>query len=299
MPETESVVTHIAGRELKVTNLAKVLYPLVGFTKGQVIDYYARIAPYMLPHVTGRGITFKRWPDGVTSEPFFNKRCPKSKPSWIPTAKGPGGPRGIDYCQLDEVAALVWAANLAALELHAPMARSVDEHTPTMVVFDLDPGKPASIIECAQVAMAITDVVGQLGLQVFGKTSGSKGMQLYLPVNTPCTHAEASEFAFAIAKVLEQQLPGLVTSNMARAERSGKVFIDWSQNSRSKTTIAAYSLRGKDRPTVSTPLTADETSDCADGEPLSFDSADVLERVEELGDLFAPTATLQQELPGF
>lgn len=290
--------TEIAGRSLKVTNLTKVLYPLVGFTKAQVIEYYAKIAPTMLPHIADRGVTFKRWPDGVTGESFFNKRCPSHRPDWVGTCLGPGDREGgIHYCQLDEVAALAWAANLAALEIHAPMARCDDLDSPTILVFDLDPGEPATIIECCQVALSIREVLDTIGLHSVAKTSGSKGMQLYVPLNTPHTHGHAADFALAVAQLLEKQHPGLVTATMAKKERPHKVFIDWSQNSHHKTTIAPYSLRGKDRPTVSTPIDWDEVSDGADGEPLSFEAHEVLARVEEFGDLFSDSVDLEQELP--
>ncbi len=299
MPEPEAVRTEIAGRLLTVTNLSKVLYPLVGFTKAQVIDYYARVAPTMLPHVADRGVTFKRWPDGVTAEPFFNKRCPDHRPDWVETCLGPGDRRGgIHYCRLSEVASIVWAANLAALEIHGPMARCADPDSPSMVVFDLDPGDPATIVECAQVASRIREVLETVGLDSYAKTSGSKGMQLYVPLNVPHTHDHASDFASAVAQLLEKQDPTAVTANMAKKHRSGKVFIDWSQNSRHKTTIAPYSLRGNERPTVSTPISWDEVSDGADGEPLYFEAGDVVRRVEVLGDLFAPTVAQEQELPG-
>lgn len=298
MPEPEAILTEVDGHSLKITNLGKVLYPLVNFTKAQVIDYYARIAPTLLPHVRDRGVTFKRWPDGVTGESFFNKRCPDHRPGWVDTCLGPGDRvGGIHYCSLNSVAAIVWAANLAALEIHAPMARCGDVDAPTLLVFDLDPGEPAGIVECGQVALQIHDLLESVGLAVWAKTSGSKGMQLYVPLNTPHTHGHASDFALAVAQVLEKQSPTTVTSNMSKKERPGKVFIDWSQNSYHKTTIAAYSLRGRDRPSVSTPISWDEVADCAGGEPLYFEASDVLERVEELGDLFAGTATLEQELP--
>lgn len=299
MPADSSAVrSEIAGRALKVTNLTKVLYPLVGFTKAQVIEYYAKIAPTMLPHIKDRGVTFKRWPDGVTGESFFNKRCPTHRPDWVATCLGPGDRGGgIDYCQLSEVASLAWAANLAALEIHGPMARCDDLDVPTMLVFDLDPGQPATIVECCQVALAIHDVLETIGLSAVAKTSGSKGMQLYVPLNTPHTHAHASDFALAVAQLLEKQMPTAVTATMAKKERPNKVFIDWSQNSRHKTTIAPYSLRGKDRPTVSTPISWDEVGDGADGEPLSFEAFEVLDRVEQFGDLFEDAVALEQELP--
>ncbi len=298
MPASKPLITEVAGRTLKVTNLDKVLYPMVGFTKAKVIEYYVTVAPVMLPHIAGRGITFKRWPDGVATEPFFNKRAPSHRPEWVDTCRGPGDKgKGIDYPMLNEVAALAWAANLAALEIHSPMARCEDIESPTILVFDLDPGAPATIVECCQVALLIQSVLDSVGLEAFGKTSGSKGLQLYVPLNTPHTHQHASDFALAVAQLLEKQQPKLVTSNMARAVRPGKIFIDWSQNTRHKTTIAPYSLRGKDRPSVSTPLSWDEVSDCAGGEWIGFEAAEALERVADLGDLFAPVATLKQELP--
>jgi bifunctional non-homologous end joining protein LigD len=292
--------THVevGERSLTLSNLDKVLYPAVGFTKAQVIDYYVRVAPVMLTHVAGRGVTLRRWPNGVDGQSFFEKRCPKHRPDWVDTAPGPGDRGGpIGYCCLDEVAALAWSANLAALEIHAPMARASDIESPTMVVFDLDPGEPATIVECGRIALDIREVLGHLGLEAFAKTSGSKGMQLYVPLNTPHTHEHASSFALAVAQLLEKQQPDNVVSNMSKAVRPGKVFVDWSQNSRHKTTIAPYSLRAKPTPTVSTPVTWDEVSDCADGEALSFETDAVLARVAELGDLFAPTATLEQHLP--
>lgn len=288
----------VGGRTVALSNLDKVLYPAIGFTKAQVIDYYVRIAPVMLRHIGDRGITLRRWPDGVDGESFFEKRCPKHRPEWVDTAPGPGDRGGvINYCRLDEVAALAWSANLAALEIHSPMARADDIESPTMVVFDLDPGAPATITECAQVALDIRDVLDHLGLVAFSKTSGSKGMQLYVPLNSPCTHELASQFALAMAQLLEKQQPDKVVSNMTKALRPGKVFVDWSQNSRHKTTIAPYSLRAKERPTVSTPVTWDEVEAAADGAPLSFEPHEVLDRVERLGDLFADTLTLVQHLP--
>jgi bifunctional non-homologous end joining protein LigD len=295
---SKRTTVEVGSRRLSVSNLDKVLYPEAGFTKAQVIDYYVRVAPVMLTHVAGRGVTLRRWPDGVGGESFFEKRCPKHRPEWVDTAPGPGDRGGpIGYCCLDEVAALAWSANLAALEIHAPMARAVDIETPTMVVFDLDPGEPATIVECCRVALDIREVLEHLDLIAFPKTSGSKGLQMYVPVNSPLEHEHASSFALAVAQLLEKQQPENVVSNMTKALRPGKVFVDWSQNSRHKTTIAPYSLRARARPTASTPVTWDEVSDGADGDPLSFESHEVLERVEQLGDLFADTATLEQELP--
>ena len=298
MASAERVPVEVDGRRLSVSNLDKVLYPLIGFTKAQVIDYYVRVAPAMLPHIEDRGITLRRWPDGVTGESFFEKRCPSHRPGWVGTCVGPGDRRGgIDYCRLDSVAAVAWTANLAALEIHAPMARCGEIGSPSMLVFDLDPGDPATIIECCRVALEIQAVLETVGLVSCAKTSGNKGLQLYVPLNSPHTHDHASDFALAVARMLEQKLPESVLSNMNRKRRVGKVFVDWSQNSRHKTTIAPYSLRGRDRPAVSTPLGWDEVADGADGEPLIFEAAEVLDRIAEFGDLFADTLTVKQQLP--
>jgi bifunctional non-homologous end joining protein LigD len=294
----ERIAVEVDGQELSLSNLDKVLYPAVGFTKGQVIDYYARIAPTMLPHLEARGVTLRRYPNGVDETSFFEKRCASHRPDFVGTAVGPGDRGGqIRYCVLDNVPALVWAANMAALEIHVPMARVPEIESPTMVVFDLDPGEPATIVECARVALDIREVLASLDLELFPKTSGSKGMQLYVPLNTPHSHEHASSFALAVAQLLEKQQPKQVTSVMAKAKRPGKIFVDWSQNSFHKTTIGVYSLRARRDPTVSTPVSWDEVADCAEGETLSFEAGDVLERVEEIGDLFAPTLTIEQQLP--
>ncbi len=291
------VVATIGDRTLSLSNLDKVLYPS-GFTKGEVIDYYVRIAPVMLAHLGDRGITMRRYPNGVDDKSFFEKRCPSHRPEWVQTAPGPGDRGGeIGYCRLADVASLAWAANLAALELHAPMARADDIDVPTMVVYDLDPGAPAAMAECAEIGLLVRDVLAGIGLASYAKTSGSKGLQLYLPLNAPHTHEQASSFALALALALEKARPDLVVTTQAKAARSGKVLIDWSQNSRHKTTICVYSLRARPTPTVSTPVTWDEVAAAADGAPLSFDAADVLTRIEQLGDLFASTVTEVQHLP--
>ena len=298
MAEAERVAVTVDGRRLSVSNLDKVMYPLVGFTKAQVIDYYVRVAPTMVRHIGDRGVTLRRWPDGVTAKSFFEKRCPGHRPDWVGTCRGPGDRGGpIEYCRLDSVAALAWSANLAALEIHAPMARCGDIDSPTMLVFDLDPGKPATVVECCRVALRIREVLESVGLAAWAKTSGSKGLQLYVPLNSPHTHDHAASFARAVAQLLEGRLPGQVVSVMKRSLRGGKVFIDWGQNVRFKTTVAPYSLRARDRPTVSTPITWDEVSDGADGEPLVFTAPEVLARLEHLGDLFEPTLTVEQALP--
>lgn len=292
-------LVEIDGRVLTLSNLDKVLYPAVGFTKAQVVDYYARIAPIALVHLGDRSVTLRRYPDGVDGVSFFEKRCPKHRPEWVRTADGPGDRGGpIGYCVLDSTAALVWAANLAALELHAPMARAGDVEHPAMLVFDLDPGEPADIATCCRVALEIREVLAAVGLRGWPKTSGSKGLQLYVPLNCPHSHDQTRDFAHAVAQLLERREPDLITSVMSRAQRPGKVFIDWSQNSRHKTTIGVYSLRARAEPTVSTPVTWEEVAACAGGDlPLRFRSDEVLERVDRLGDLFAETATLVQQLP--
>ncbi|MDD9369957.1 MAG: non-homologous end-joining DNA ligase [Acidimicrobiales bacterium] len=295
------MATHTAvevdGHRLRLSNLDKVLYPETGTTKAEVIDYYARIAPTMVPHLADRGVTLRRFPDGVEGGSFFEKRCPGHRPEWLGTVLGPGDRNGnIHYCCLDSAAALVWAANMAGLEIHAPMARS-DIETPTMCVFDLDPGDGTTIVECADVALDVRHVLDGFGLVGFPKTSGSKGMQVYVPLNAPHTHEQASGFARAVAQLLERAHPDHVVSNMKKSLRRGKVLVDWSQNSRHKTTIAVYSLRARPHPTVSTPVTWDEVEAAAEGEPLAFETTDVLARVDELGDLFADALTITQRLP--
>lgn len=289
----------VDGRHLTVSNLAKPLYPN-GFTKGQVIDYYARIAPVMVPHLAGRCLTLKRFPEGTDRAGFFEKRCPSHRPDWIPVAPGPSDRRGgIDYCRIEEPAALVWAANLAAIELHAPMAGHEHQEMPRAVVFDLDPGPGTDIATCCTVAGRVREILATVGLDAWCKTSGSKGLQVYVPLNTPAaTHEAAAGFAKAVGTVLERQTPAEVTTTMAKSERPGRIFVDWSQNAFHKTTVAPYSLRARPEPTVSTPVTWDEVEACAAGEALlRFDAGEVLDRVERLGDLFGSVLTLQQHLP--
>jgi bifunctional non-homologous end joining protein LigD len=295
----ERTTVEIDGRRLTLSNLDKVLYPRTGTTKGEVVDYYVRIAPALLAHIADRGVTLRRFPDGVESEGFYEKRCPSHRPAWVGTFPGPGDRNGtIEYCALDSVAALAWSANLAALEIHAPMARGADIDSPTICVFDLDPGPGTGIPECAALCLRIRDLLRRAGgLICWAKTSGSKGMQVYVPLNTPHTHDRCAGFALAVAQVLARQDPDGVTAVMRKSERRGKVFVDWSQNSRHKTTIAPYSLRARPEPTVSTPVTWDEVDAAAAGGDLTFTYEDVPARVEQHGDLFAEVATLRQELP--
>ena len=294
-----SVDVEIGGRSLTLSNLDKVLYPS-GFTKAQVIDYMARIAPVAIPHLTGRALTFRRYPDGTDTAGFFEKRCPGHRPRWLEVALGPGDRKGgIEYCRIDEPAAMVWAANMAAIELHAPMALASALGVPRALVFDFDPGAPAAMRECCRIALATRDVLAAVGLRGWCKTSGSKGLQMYVPLNTAdATHDSAADFALAVGQVLERQHRGEVTTVMAKAERPGKIFVDWSQNAFHKTTIAPYSLRARPEPTVSTPVTWDEVTAAADGDvELTFTADAVLERVEAYGDLFAEVLTVEQRLP--
>jgi bifunctional non-homologous end joining protein LigD len=298
-------VVEVEGHELKLSNLDKVLYPEAGFTKAEVIDYYARIAPVLLPHVGDRYLTRKRYPDGVNSQPFFEKNCPKYRPDWMATNDMVAGDSAktevISFCRADSAAALVWLANLAALELHTSMARAPHADVPTMVVFDLDPGPPADIVACAEVGLWLKHVFDDLGLESFAKTSGSKGLQVYVPLNRPDVgHDDTAAFSHSLAQVLEQAHPDRVVSVQRKDLRAGRVLVDWSQNSRHKTTACVYSLRARPRPTVSTPVTWDEVEaaeQAGDASLLSFEAKDVLARVSEMGDLFAPTVTLEQSLP--
>ncbi len=294
------VEVEIEGRTVRLTNLDKVLYPS-GFTKAEIVDYHLRIAPWAIPHLTGRCLTFRRYPNGSDEPGFFEKRCPSHRPEWVPVALGPGDRRGgIEYCRIEEPAAMVWAANLAAIELHAPMALATDLAAPRALVFDFDPGPRTSIVECCQVALGVRAVLESVDLEGWCKTSGSKGLQMYVPLNTAgATHEAAADFALAVGQVMERQLPGRVTTVMAKSERPGKVFVDWSQNALHKTTIAPYSLRARPTPTVSTPVTWEEVDDTAAGRTeLSFEAHDVLGRVERSGDLFAPVLSVEQALPG-
>jgi bifunctional non-homologous end joining protein LigD len=301
VPPAKRLEVSIDDRRLSLSNLDKVLYPKAGFTKGHVIDYYTRIAPVLLAHLRDRPLTLKRYPNGVDAPHFYEKRCPSHRPEWVRTAPVWSGRNegDIDYCVADDLATLVWLANLADLELHTPLARASDIETPTLAAFDLDPGAPATIVDCARVALDLEEAFQHLGVEAFPKTSGSKGMQVYVPLNTPgVTWDDTKRFALALAQLLERRSGGRVVSEMRKSLRPGKVFVDWSQNDRHKTTVNAYSLRAMEQPTVSTPLAWDEVAEMADsGEPLSFTPADVLERVAEHGDLFAPVQTLEQELP--
>lgn len=295
-------VVEIQGRTLKLSNLDKVLYPAVGFTKAQVIDYYVRIAPILLPHLKDRPLTLKRYPEGVNGMHFYEKSCPKHRPDWVQTAKvwSEGRNDYIPFCLVQDIPTIVWTSNLADLELHTSLSKHQDIMCPTMLVFDLDPGPPANIVQCCQVGLWLKEIFDHLGLQCFPKSSGSKGLQVYVPLNTKTSYDETKPFAHALARLLESQHPDMVVSDMKKALRVNKVFVDWSQNDDHKTTVCVYSLRAKDKPTVSTPVTWEEVEKCLkkkDPEMLVFTSDQVLARVREIGDLFAPVLKLKQKLP--
>jgi bifunctional non-homologous end joining protein LigD len=299
-----SQVVEVDGRELKLTNLDKVLYPETGFSKGEMVDYYAKVAPTMVPHLTGRAVTLRRFPEGVDDldAAFFEKRCPKHRPKWVKTARVEAGPQAgkIDFCVCDGRPTLVWMAQLASIELHPSLSLSRAPKRPTVLAFDLDPGPPADIVDCCRVGLRLREMFGHFGVQSFAKTSGSKGMQVYVPLNNKTSYEVTKPFAKAIAQLLEKQTPEAVVSKMKKVEREGKVFVDWSQNHQRKTTIAVYSLRARERPTVSTPITWEEVeaaADSGDASSLVFETSDVLKRIERHGDLFAPVLELQQELP--
>jgi bifunctional non-homologous end joining protein LigD len=300
MPEKSELI--VEGKKLSISNLNKVLYPKAGFTKGQVIDYYIRIAPVLLPHLADRPLTMKRYPNGVDKEFFYEKNCPSHRPKWVKTAKvwSEGNQRTMNYCLANDLPTLVWAANLADLELHTSLARKRDVAKPTMMVFDLDPGAPADIVQCCQVGLWLRELLSDMKLKSFAKTSGSKGLQVYVPLNTPVTFDQTKGLSRALAQHLEGEHRDRVTSNMSKALRKGKVFVDWSQNDEHKTTICVYSLRAKEEPTVSTPVSWEEVATCLKkkkADLLKFRSSQTLRRVEKMGDLFEPVEKLKQKLP--
>jgi bifunctional non-homologous end joining protein LigD len=282
----------VEGRTLSLSNLNKVMYPAVGFTKGEVIDYYTRIAPALLPHLRDRPLTLKRYPNGVEGGYFYEKNCPSHAPGWVRKERVDE----IDYCVCDNLATMVWLANLADLELHPSLSLADDIDRPTVMAFDLDPGPPAGLTECCEVAVLLRDALSALGLESFAKTSGSKGIQVYVPLNAEGVDYRhgTKRLSQALARHLEGAHPSLIVSQQKKELRRGKVLIDWSQNDEHKTTVCVYSLRARERPTVSTPL---EWSELDDPAALVFEAADVLERVERHGDLFAPVVELEQELP--
>src|SRR3989440_10516307 len=300
MSQTAQLV--VEGQKLSVSNLDKVLYPKVGFTKGQVIDYFIRVAPVLLPHLKDRPLTMKRYPDGVEGEFFYEKNCPSHRPKWVKTAKvwSEGNQQIMHYCRANDLPTLVWAANLADLELHTSLSRKNKIERPTTMVFDLDPGAPADIVQCCQVGVWLRDLLAEMKLKSWAKTSGSKGLQVYVPLNTAATFDQTKALSRALAENLEREHAKLVISKMARALRAGKVFVDWSQNDEHKTTVNVYSLRAKEQPTISTPVTWEEVASTLkkkNAKLLVFPSDRVLRRVEKSCDLFEPVQTLKQKLP--
>jgi len=298
----QTTIIEVEGRELKLSNLDKVLYPAVGFTKAQLIDYYVRIAPVLLPHLKGRPLTMKRYPEGVAGQFFYEKNCPKHRPDWVKTVPvwSEGNNRWMQYCAVEDLATLVWAANLADIELHTSLSLGVKIEQPTFLVFDLDPGPPANIVQCCQVGLWVRALFEAMGMDAYPKTSGSKGLQVYVPLHTAATYEDTKSFAREIARRLERRYPDRVVSDMKKALRTNKVFVDWSQNDQYKTTICVYSLRAKDRPTASAPLMWEEVEQCLkkqDADLLVFDSAAVLERADKHGDLYEPVLKQKQKLP--
>jgi bifunctional non-homologous end joining protein LigD len=300
-PARDGIEVRVGGRTLRVTNLDKVMYPQAGFTKRDVIEYYVAIAPAILAHLQGRPLTRVRFPNGVEDKSFFEKQCPSHRPDWVATAAVPLSEKTVEFCVCNDLPTLVWLANLAALELHTQLHRAEALDRPTMMVFDLDPGPPATIVECCRVALWLQGMFENLGLESFPKTSGSKGMQVYVPLNSPgVTYDQTKGFARAVAELLESSEPKLVVARMNKNLRKGKVFIDYSQNDEHKTTVCVYSLRARERPTVSTPLAWDEVRACLDGgDPaqLVFEAGQVIERYADQGDLYAPVVSLVQDIP--
>jgi bifunctional non-homologous end joining protein LigD len=295
----KKTTVEVDGRRLSLTNLDKIFYAKAGFSKADLIHYYVQIAPYLLPHLHDRAITMKRYPDGVDGEYFYEKEAPSHRPDWVQTTKvAKGSGASINYCMINDLPSLVWIANLADLELHTFLHQAPDDNRPNMMAFDLDPGPPADIVLCCEVGLYLKAIFDELGLQCFAKTSGSKGLQVYVPLNTPTTYEKTKTFSRTLAERLEEEHTDEVVSNMKKSAREGKVFIDWSQNDDHKTTVSVYSLRAKEQPTVSTPVFWEEVAQSAKTKrTLSFTSDEVLARAEKHGDIFAPVLSLKQKLP--
>jgi bifunctional non-homologous end joining protein LigD len=292
------VTVEVDGRQLSLSNLDKVMYPATGFTKGQVIDYYTRVAPALLPHLRDRPLTLKRYPNGVEGGHFYEKQCPSHRPDWVRSEPVELRSKTIQFCVCDELPTLVWLANLADLELHPSLSKVPEVERPTLMAFDLDPGPGTGLAECCEVALILREALARLELECFAKTSGSKGIQVYVPLNVDDVDYDHGTklLSNALARHLESEHPKLIVSSQRKELRKDRVLIDWSQNDEHKTTVSVYSLRARERPTVSTPLSWDEVEE-GDADALIFEAEDVLARVEEHGDLFAPVAELNQRLP--
>jgi bifunctional non-homologous end joining protein LigD len=296
MPSTS---IKIGSREIPLTNQTKPLYPN-GFTKGDVVDYYTQVAPYMLPHLKGRAVTLKRYPNGSAASFFFEKNCTPSRPPWIKTVSIEGTTGTTNHCLIDDAAALVWAANLAALEIHVPLALAKAPGRPLSMVFDLDPGEGCDLVTCASLSLRLREMLEHIGLQCFPKSSGKKGLHLYVPLNTPANFDQTKSCAHAIATLFERENPKKVTTKMSKKLRTNKVFVDWSQNDKHKTTVCVYSLRAADEPMASAPVTWTEVATAdkkGDASVLLFTAPQILKRLRKLGDLFEPVRTLKQKLP--
>jgi bifunctional non-homologous end joining protein LigD len=298
VPPSRRVEVDVEGHRLSLSNLDKVMYPETGFTKGQVIDYYTRIAPVLLPHLHDRPLTLKRYPNGVEGGHFYEKQCPSHRPDWVRSEPVELSSKTIEFCICDDLPTLVWLANLADLELHPSLSKVPEVERPTLMAFDLDPGPGTGLVECCEVALLLRDALARLELDSFPKTSGSKGLQIYVPLNVDDVDYDhgTKPISNALARHLESEHPNLIVSQQKKELRKNRVLIDWSQNDEHKTTVSVYSLRARKRPTVSTPLTWDEVEE-GDADALVFEAEDVLARVEERGDLFAPVLELQQRLP--
>jgi bifunctional non-homologous end joining protein LigD len=301
-PAARGIEVKVQDRTLKLSNLEKVYWPEAGFTKGQMIDYYTRVAPALLPHLLDRPLTLKRYPDGIDGQMFYEKNCPGHRPPWVSTAKiwSEVNNRHMDYCMVQDLPTLVWVAQLGTIELHTSLSRHQKLEQPRVLVFDLDPGPPATIVECCRVAGWLRESFLERGLESFAKTSGSKGLQLYVPLNSPVDYEHTKRISKGLAQKLERERPRQVVHVQRKTLREGKVLIDWSQNDEFKTMVSVYSLRARDWPTVSTPVTWAEVEHCLEaGDPglLTFDSETVLERIDRHGDLFEPVLKLKQRLP--
>jgi bifunctional non-homologous end joining protein LigD len=291
--------TLVSGRSLTIGHLDRVVYPRTGTTKGELLDYYVQVADVMLPHLRDRLLHMHRYPEGVEGPRFWQKACPEHRPDWLPTAPVWSREKQADihYCVVNELAALLWAVNLGSIELHTSLHRLDDLGRPTTLTFDLDPGD--GMLDCCEVGLRVRDMFAGVGLRSFAKTSGSKGLQVYVPVNTEVAYSQTKPLAKSIAELLERAAPDAVVSRMAKTLRAGRVLVDWSQNTEHKSMVCAYSVRAKQRPTVSTPVGWDEVEaavDAGDADALVFEMNDVLERVADRGDLFEPVLTLRQPL---
>ena len=291
----------MAGRRIPLSNLEKDLYPSYGFTKAAILDYYRGMAPYILPHLKDRPLTLKRYPEGVEKGSFYEKRCPSHRPAWVQTAEVVHDTEPMTMCLANDLETLLWAENLAALELHVPLARAGSPRTPDSMVFDLDPGEPAGLLECAQVALIVRDLLSGMGLASHVKTSGKKGLHVFVPLNRPeTTFEDTKTFSRAVAMIMQKHYPDLVTGKMAKIERQARVFINWSQNDASKTMISVYSLRARERPFVSFPLdwkAVEEAAGKGKAETLQVTHAEALEKVRAHGDLFREILEQEQKLP--